>query len=199
MNKTEFLLQLRKGLSGLPENDIEERITFYSEMIDDRIEDGISEENAVNEIGEVKNIVSQIIADIPLTKLVKEKITPKNRLKAWEIVLLALGCPIWLSLIIAALAVIVSLYAVLWSVIVALWAVFVALAAAGLSAVIAGFGFAVSGNALAGIAIIGTGAFCLGVCIFMFFGCKTATKGILIFTKKIAIWVKNCFMKKGDA
>ena len=30
MSKQEFLAQLRKGLSGLPQDDIEERLTFYS-------------------------------------------------------------------------------------------------------------------------------------------------------------------------
>ena len=34
MNKQEFLMKLRKALSGLPKDDIDERLTFYSEMID---------------------------------------------------------------------------------------------------------------------------------------------------------------------
>lgn len=29
MSKQEFLAQLRKSLSGLPQEDIEERLTFY--------------------------------------------------------------------------------------------------------------------------------------------------------------------------
>ncbi len=33
MNKQEFLTDLRKALSGLPQDDIEERIAFYGEMI----------------------------------------------------------------------------------------------------------------------------------------------------------------------
>ena len=33
MNKQEFLTELRKGLSGLPQNDIEERLAFYGEML----------------------------------------------------------------------------------------------------------------------------------------------------------------------
>ena len=37
MSKQEFLVQLRKGLSGFPQDDIEEHVTFYSEMIDDMI------------------------------------------------------------------------------------------------------------------------------------------------------------------
>ena len=51
MNKQEFLSGLRKGLCGLPQDDIEERLSFYGEMIDGRIEEGLSEEEAVSEIG----------------------------------------------------------------------------------------------------------------------------------------------------
>lgn len=36
MSKEQFLGQLRKGLSGLPQDDREERLAFYSEMLDDR-------------------------------------------------------------------------------------------------------------------------------------------------------------------
>lgn len=110
MNKQEFLAQLRKGLTGLPKDDIEERLTFYSEMIEDRIEEGLSEEEAISEIGSVGEIAAQTIADTPLAKIAKERIRTKGRLKAWEIVLLVLGSPIWLSLGIAAAAVILALY-----------------------------------------------------------------------------------------
>ena len=128
MNKQEFLAQLRKGLTGLPKDDIEERLTFYGEMIEDRIEEGLSEEEAISEIGSVGEIAAQTIADTPLAKIAKERIRTKGRLKAWEIVLLVLGSPIWLSLGIAAAAVILALYVSLWSVIVSLWAVFGSLA-----------------------------------------------------------------------
>ena len=37
MRKQEFLAQLRKALSGLPQDEIEERLTFYGEMIDEKI------------------------------------------------------------------------------------------------------------------------------------------------------------------
>ena len=57
MNKQEFLMRLREGLSGLLQNEIEERLTFYSEMIDDRIEEGLSEEQAIGEIGDIDEII----------------------------------------------------------------------------------------------------------------------------------------------
>ena len=195
MSKQEFLVQLRKGLSGLPQEDIEERLTFYSDMIDDRMEESITEEDAVSRIGSVDTIISQIKADIPLTKLVREKITPKKHLKAWEIVLLVLGSPIWLSLLIAAFAVILSLYITLWAVIISLWAVFGSFIGCAFGGVVAGVVFACSGNVLSGMAMLAAGIVCAGLSIFVFYGCKAATKGTLILTKKMAIWVKNCFIK----
>lgn len=199
MRKQEFLSTLKMKLSGLPKQDVEDSLNFYSEMIDDRMEEGLTEEEAVLAVGSVDEIATQIIADIPLTKIAKERIKHKTQFKVWEIVLLALGAPIWLSLAIAAFAVILSLYASLWSVIISVWAIFVSLIACALGGVISGIVLAINGNLLTGIAMIGTVIVCAGLSVFMFYGCKAATKGILILTKKIAIWIKNCFMKKEEA
>ena len=196
MSKQEFLVQLRKGLSGLPKEDVEERLTFYSEMIDDRMEEGLSEEDAVSRIGSVDTIISQNKADILLAKHIREKTTPKKHLKVWEIVLLTLGSPIWLSLLIAAVAVILSLYASLWSVVISSWAIFGSLIGCAFGGVVAGIVIACRGNALSGIAMLAAGIVCAGLSIFVFYGCKAATDGTLILTKKMAIWTKDCFVKK---
>lgn len=199
MNKLEFLAQLREGLSGLPKEDIEERLDFYSEMIDDRIEEGLSEEEAVSQIGETNEIVSQIIADVPLTKLVKKRISRRKKLRVWEIVLLALGSPIWFSLLVAALAVILAVYVSLWAVIISFWVVFVSVAACAVAGFLGGITLASTGNVLSGIAFIAAGFVLSGLTIFLFFGCKLITKAILLITKKIGIAIKNCFIKKGGA
>lgn len=196
MNKQEFLAELRKGLHGLPQNDIEERLTFYSEMIDDRIEEGLTQEEAVLEIGAVDEVVSQIITEIPLSRLVKEKVRPKRNLRAWEIVLLTLGSPIWLSLLIAAFAVLLAIYISAWSVIVALWAAELALAAGALSGILSVVIFTVQVNWLAGIAMLGAGIALIGLSVFLFFGCKEATKGILFLTKKMILGIKSLFIGK---
>lgn len=199
MSKQEFLAQLRKGLFGVPQDDIEERLTFYSEMIDDRMEDGLSEEDAIREIGSIDEIVSQTIADIPLAKLVKEKIKPNRTLRGWKIVLLVLGSPLWLPLLIAAFAVILSFYVVIWSVIISLWAVEALLAVYALCSMTAGVIFAFHGNGLTGISLISTGLISAGLTVFLFFGCKEVTKGILLLTKKIALGIKNIFIRKDIA
>ncbi len=189
MSKHKFLAQLRKGLSGLPQDDIEEGLTFYSEIMDDQMEEGLSEEEAVAAVGSVDEIVAQIIADTPLTKIVKERIQSKRRRNVGKIVLLVLGSPIWISLGIAAIAVILSLY-------ISSWAVFVAFAACFIGGIPACVFFAVGGNNALSLATLAASIVCAGVSIFMFYGCKAATNGIIILTKKTAKWIKSCFIKK---
>ena len=108
---------------------------------------------------------------------------PKRKLKVWEIVLLALGSPLWISLLIAFFAVVLSVY-------VSLWAVFVSLVACGFSGVIAGFIVGMGNNWYTGFAMIAVALACLGFSIFFFFGCKAATNGFILLTKKL---------KKGEA
>ena len=122
MTKQEFLNQLRMGLSGLPQEDISERLTFYREMIDDRMEEGLSEEEAVAAVGSVNDIIAQVIAETPFVKIAKERMKPERSMKAWEIVLLILGAPVWLPIGIAIASVIFAIYVSLWSVIISLWA-----------------------------------------------------------------------------
>ncbi len=198
MNKQAFLTTLKEKLSGLPQSDVNERLNFYSEMIDDRMEDGLSEEQAVSAIGVVDDIAAQIISETPLIRIVKEKITPKKRLRVWEIVLLVLGSPIWLSLLIAILAIIISLYVSLWSVVISLWAAFASVVAGALGGIASGIGLALYQNTLTGIALIGIGIVCAGVLILFFFVCNAVTKGMLLLTKKIAVWIKNFFIKREE-
>ena len=199
MNKKEFSQKLESRLDFLPEKDKNERIEFYLEAIDDRIEEGLTEEEAVAAAGSIDQIVSQIIEETPLSKLAKKKIKPKRRLGAWEIVLLILGSPIWISLLAAVFVVVIAIYAVLWAVIISLWAVFAALVGTATCGFLYGLGLLLVGNMATGVALIGAGAVCAGVSIFGFFGCKLATKGTLTLTKKIAVGIKICFVGKGKA
>lgn len=198
MSKQEFLAELRKALSGLPQGDVEDRLTFYSEMIDDRMEEGLAEGDAVSEIGTVDEVAAQIVGEIPLTKLVKERVRPKRALRVWEIVLLALGSPLWLSLLAALLSVTFAGYLVVWSVIFCLWAMEAALMGFAFYGAVAAVIHMVQGNGFIGLAALGAGAFCAGLSIFLFFGCKEATKGILLLTKKVALGVKSLFIRKED-
>ena len=196
MSKSEFIARLRAALSGIPKEELEERLAFYSEMIDDRMEEGLAEEEAVGDIGSVEDIAAQIIAETPLVKLVKEKVKPKRKLRAWEIVLIAVGFPVWLPLLMAAFIVILSLYFVVWSVMLSLWAVFAAVALSAVGCVALGVCLIVLGKFYLGLASIGAGMFCAGLSIFIFIGCIAATRGVAKLTKKAVVGVKNRFVKK---
>ena len=195
MDKYKFLSLLQEKLAALPQDEIEGHLSFYGEMIADRMEEGLSEDEAVSAMGSVEEITLQIMTDVLPERMTKEKIRHQRRIKAWKIVLLILGSPIWLSLGIAAAAVMLSLYVSLWAVIISLWAVFCSLTGCSFGSMAAGIVLACTDNILTGIAAIGAGIICAGLSIFMFYGCWAATKGILILTKKSLVWIKNCFTK----
>lgn len=199
MNKEIFSKQLRKRLSALPQKDLEERINFYLEMIDERMAEGLSEEDAISALGSIDEIAKQIIADTSLVKIVRKKIRPQRRLSALEIVLLALGSPIWLSIIISALAIILSLYISFWAIIVSFWAAFVAVACFALCIIVFGAIITVKSNLLKGIAIIISGLICVGLTILLYFICIVVTKGAVALTKKLVNWLKNRILKKESA
>ena len=165
MNKYEFLEKLQEKLRDLPERDVGERINFYCEMIDDRMEEGLSEEEAIAAVGTVEEVAYQITEEIYLAAQPKPK-KARRKLRAWEIVLLILGSPLWLSLLIAGFAVMFSLYAVLWSVNLVLWTVELPF------------------------------LLCAWISKGLLFGCKNLTQGSWFFTKKGCFFVKDFFVGK---
>ena len=196
MNRETFLAELQKALPGLPKEDVEERLAFYGEMIDDRMEEGLDEYEAVAGIGPVSEIVAQTIAEIPLPRLVKERIAPKRRLQVLEIVLLILGFPLWFPLLIAGAAVVLSLYIVVWALLISLWAVELSVAVSVLGALGMAVAYFLRGRFLAGIAMLGAGLVCAGVAVFLFYGCLAASKGLLSLTKQAALAIKTKFLRK---
>ena len=198
MNKEQFLDELRRELSGLPQEDIEERIAFYEEMIADRMDEGMSEKEAVSGIGSVEEIARQIMSEIPLTKLVKEKVRPKRSLKAWEIVLLVLGSPVWIPLAIAAVAVLLSVYAVLWAVVICVYAVDFSFAAGTLAGVVGMFAYLKAGNPVGALFSLGTGIVCAGLAILMFFVSVWITKAVIKLGGRILLGIKISFVGRED-
>ena len=196
MNKKEFSAKLREALLGLPQKDIDERLAFYGEMIDDRVEEGKSESEAIAELGPIETIVSQILAETPMAKIVKEKMVPKRKIKAWEILLIVLGFPLWFPLLIAAGAILFSLYVVVWSLLLSLWAVEFSFAVSALAGVVGSLVGIARGSGFLGLAGLGTGLFFAGVSILLFFGCVAASKGLVKVTKKVALAIKFRLIKK---
>lgn len=195
MNKNEFLTELRKSLAGLPEEDIQKSIDYYSEMIDDRVEEGLPEEEAVADLGSIEEIRNQIIKDTPLAKIVKKRVKPKRSLTGLEITLIIVGFPLWFPLLIAAGAVILALYVSLWSVIISLYAVEVALMASAFGGVIASLALLIFGHIAAGLFLLGCSLACAGIGLLWVFVCKWSTKALIWLTR---VFIKSLFIPKGD-
>jgi uncharacterized membrane protein len=198
MTKTEFLNILSKRLEVFGEAEKENWLKYYNEIIDDRIEDGQPEEEAVASLGDIDAIINDVLAQTPITKLAKAKLNRKT-MRGWEIALLICGFPLWLPLIAAAFAVALAVYASLWSVIISLWAVFASCVACGISGIAVGIGFIVVSKVPSGVALLGLAFVCAGLSIFLFFGCKAATHGIILLTKKTVLGIKNSFIKREAA
>ncbi len=196
MTKLEFLERLKTRLQGLPNNEIEERLNFYGEMIDDKIEDGVLEEKAVEEVGNIDDIVAQILGDYSILKLATQKIKSRRRLKSSEIALLAVGSIVWLPLLISALAVVFSLYVSVWAIIISLWAVFGSFVATSVACLPFGAFHIILGNTPSGFFIISACTVLAGLSIFTFFACKYITKFTILLTKKFSLNIKNSLIKK---
>ena len=196
MGKDAFLSALRERLAGLPQADVQSSVDFYAEMIDERIEDGMPEEEAVRAVGSVEEIASQILADIPLPRLVREKVRERRSLRAWEIVLLVLGAPLWLPLLLAFLAVGLSVWLVLWSLALTLYAVDLS-AAAGAAGSVLGCVLSISqGHSMPAVFHAGAALCCAGLTIFLFFGSNASVKGLLRLSRAIALRIKSAFVRK---
>lgn len=129
--------------------------------------------------------------------LINKNENNNRKLEVWEIVLLILGSPIWLSLLIGVLAIILSIYIVLWSVVISLWAVFVSILCSGFACIGVGIGFANSSEFVSGFFMIGSAFVLAGLSIFLFFGCRLITNGLLILTKNIVLWLKKKSLRGG--
>ena len=189
MKKTEFLEELRKRLNGLPKNDIDDRVTFYGEMIDDYVENGMSEEDAVDAIGGVDNVVRQIAAETPFVNLVKEKIRPKRSFTGLEIAIIILGFPLWFPLLITGLVLTLVAYILLWVLVIVTYSVEISLIGGAIAGFIK-FGYYLTQSSFnlgyLSIGILGIGASLLFIVV-----CVLATKLSIKITKNVCIGIKS--------
>ena len=196
MNKQEFLAALQAGLKGLPRGDIQHWVEFYREMVEDRMEDGMSEKEAVAALGPVRDLVAQILSETPLPRLVHEKVKPKRPMKAWEIILLVLGSPVWVPLACAAVLVLLAGYAVLWACIITLYAVDLTAALGGVALIISALFYFPPNHVLSQIFFGGTGLMSAGIAVLLFLVSGKVTTWLLRLSKKALLAVKFRFVQK---
>ncbi|WP_125704898.1 DUF1700 domain-containing protein [Lacticaseibacillus daqingensis] len=109
MTRETFLMRLGTGLRGhVPAGEAKRLVAYYDEMIQDLIEDGSTEADAVAQVGDPNDLVFAAAQSVPETP--SQPAHP--RLLLW--LLLILGAPLWGALAVAALCVVASLDLILW-------------------------------------------------------------------------------------
>ncbi len=154
MTKHEFLTAVRAHAqgSGYIPHELEKMLEYYSEMIDEAMEDGATEADAVAGLGTWAEIVEQINASCTTVFVPEDSQknsgthtqqnaqtnqtsdSPKRgyvRLPVWAMVLLILSAPLWVPLIFSFLLVLFLAIVIAASLLVALVVTTVALAVVG--------------------------------------------------------------------
>ena len=203
MTKHEFTEKLQKILQerGLPAEEAAKSAEFYSEMIDDRIEDGMTEEQAISALGDIDEIAEKIFHYTPLGVLMKSKFKEKKQAAGSPVLLILLailGFPIWFSLAIAALAILISIYIIIWA---GILSVFSVVAAVGLTGVLLlpAAVFIISLNPIAAMGLFSAGFILVGLCILFFFPAKIAAKALVSLTVLIGKGIKSLFIRKSTS
>ncbi len=197
MDKGTFLYGLRERLAGLPQDDIEERLVFYGEMIDHRMSEGMSEEAAIASLGSMEEISSYVMSEIPLNKFVMRRVGNRSGMSGGKLVLLLLTFPIWLPFLIVAVALVFSVYTVLWALIFSFYTVVLAFAVVSVMSVPAAVLLMLVGKPAGGVFLLGAGMMMAGVTMIVFAICRKLSRGLIGATRHFAIWIKSLFVKKG--
>ena len=207
VNKMQFLRAVREKTVHLPLSEVNRLLEYFNEMIDEAMEEGLSEEEAVDRLGTWEEICAQIVefltsepqpieaikeepAKEPQNPIPEKK--PKKRLSLpmWAIVLMILTSPVWgaivLALGIAAFAVIVSLVVTGGALVISLFAVVLSLAVVGVVGIPAAVVLFFTGSIATGLLSLGGGLVCGGFAILGWFMC-------IAFAKFVAVCVKGLF------
>lgn len=97
MSEKEYLKKLKRSLSPLKKKDRDSLLDFYKEMIEDKMENGKTEYEAVSELEPVETVAARTLDEYGIEKN-DPKTKSKTRLSPLAIVLIIVGSPLWIGL-----------------------------------------------------------------------------------------------------
>ena len=197
MNKQEFLIELKQHLKGIAPEDISGSIEYYSEMIDDAVEDGMTEEEAVASLGDMDEIERQLRSrgektaktpPEPEVSVMPEPVPErKNSGKTAVIILLIVCIPVIIGLLSAA----AGIYLGMWGTVIGFYAAAVGMGISGAALIISS---PFVQTALPEILVqFGIGMVLLSVSAPFFMLCNLLSKGLVELLKLIIRLIQNFF------
>ncbi len=181
MNKAEFLNDLRCKLNFLSEEEREKTLNYYSEIIDDMVESGMSEEEATLQLESTKTIAEKLMPENVTQGTTMEKVfdfTDTLLIKhgyLFVLLIIAFSFPIWSPIVVGILTFVGILFLILFALI----------ALGGVGSVVA-LGIAASfitQSLLSTLSALGVSMFCAGFTMLIAIGTFKLINKISSFCK----------------
>lgn len=191
MGKEEFLSRLNRALSPMKPLERARTVQYYREILEDRMEDGLSEAEAVAEMDPVEVIAAELLEN--------SAPPPRPRRSPFGTAMLIVGAPLWAPLLLAAGILALALYVVIWALVISLGAVVVSLAVC-LPAGVVGLVLHAGAHPASGLFLLGAGLVCGGLALALSFPCFAAARGLLRAGRRmlLGLW-RRIFRRKGEA
>ena len=198
MKREEYLDRIRALLQNLPPEDLERSLAFYAESIADRMEDGMSEEEAVASLESPEEAANAILLEQPLPTLVKVRVKERRQLSTLEILLLVLGFPLWLPLLLTALVLVFTFILLTWVLVLVPASVCLALGASAIAVLFAGVLSLTKITLPALLAAPGAALILAGLAILAGFLVVGTLRLALIVTRALVRGLKSLLIRKED-
>lgn len=182
MTKAEYLSRLESLLSCLPEGQRAESLAFYEEMILDRMEEGLSEEEAVSTL-DAPGVVA--------------KTRRKSRVLLW--VLVILGFPVWGALLAALAITVLSFYATVWIFVAVVWGLAVLLVLGCPLFLLFAICGVIVGNAPYTLVEFGAALVALGLGLLLVRLAFELTRGVALLSAAVVRRAMSPFVKRHDS
>jgi len=195
MLKPEFINTLSSHLHYLPPLERDRAIEYYCELISDKVENGMAEEDVIAEFGNISQLANTILEE--------NNFSPPKKKSKWEeykvliIILLVLGSPVLFGLAMGALGILIGLIATVFSLGIALISMCFAFGVSGIVALITSF-MLLPTNPSAGIFQMGTGLILIGSSVLLTIGCVYLVKLLIKLIKYISNSARKRSKKRGS-
>ena len=129
MDKTQFCALLGNKLKPyLSPKEMYKTLNFFEEMIDDRIDEGLSEEEAVSQLGDIDIIVDQILDEHNIgkkqTKLVW-RFVPRKIPTELGFIITILLLPVWITIFALGASLFIVILSIIFSIVLTIIAIFI--------------------------------------------------------------------------
>lgn len=116
---SEFEAAARRG--GMARGDVMDAVEYYQEAIDDRVEAGMGEGEAVAALGSVDEAVRAVCGSLPPFRRAVAEVRKSRASTVIAIVLLVLGAVVWVPVAFGLAATVMIVYLVLWMLVGCVW------------------------------------------------------------------------------